>query len=48
MRVQFKGSSGGQQSYNVHVIRGEEGNLISKGTTNEVVQHANVKTFAGA
>jgi Domain of unknown function (DUF4331) len=47
IRVQFKGSTADQQSYKVHVIRGEEGNLIAGGTTGGVVQHGAVKTFAG-
>ena len=47
IRVQFKGSTVDQQSYKVHVIRGEEGNLIARGTTGGVVENGDVKSFAG-
>jgi hypothetical protein len=47
VRVQFNAPSGGQQTYKVHVIRGNGGNVIVNGTTNQVVESGGVKTFAG-
>jgi hypothetical protein len=47
VRVQFNAPSGGQQTYKVHVIRGNDGNVIVNGTTNQVVESEGVKVFAG-
>jgi hypothetical protein len=47
VRVQFDAPSGGQQSYKVHVIRGNDGNLVFNGTTNQVVESDGVKAYAG-
>jgi hypothetical protein len=47
VRVQFQSPSGGQQAYKLHVIRGNDGNVIVNGTTNQVVENDGVKAFAG-
>ena len=47
VRVQFDAPSGGQQSYKVHVIRGNGGNIVFRGTTNQVVESDGVKAYAG-
>ena len=47
VRVQFDAPIGGQQSYKVHIIRGNDGNVVFKGTTNQVVESDGVKAYAG-
>lgn len=47
VRVQFEEPSGGQQQYKVHVIRGNDGNVVFRGTTNQIVESDGVKAFAG-
>jgi len=47
VRVQFDAPSGGQQRYKVHVIRGNGGNVVVTGTTNQMVESNGVKAFAG-
>jgi hypothetical protein len=47
VRTQFSDVSGGQQNYRMHVIRGNDGNVMVDGTTNQNVEQDGVKTFAG-
>ena len=47
VRTQFSAVDNGQQDYRVHVIRGNDGNVMVRGTTNQVVEQDGVKTFAG-
>jgi hypothetical protein len=47
VRVQFDAPSGGQQAYKVHVIRGNDGNVVFNGTTGQVIESDGVKSFAG-
>ena len=47
VRVQFEAPGGGQQGYKVHVIRGNDGNVVFRGTTNHVVESDGVKAYAG-
>ena len=47
VRVQFDAPSGGVQGYKVHVIRGNEGNVLFRGTTGETVESDGVRAFAG-
>jgi hypothetical protein len=47
VRIQFEAPSGGQQRYKVHVIRGNDGNVVFRGTTNEIVESDGVKAYAG-
>jgi Domain of unknown function (DUF4331) len=47
IRVQFAGVEGGQQGYKLHVIGGNDGNVMVRGRTGEVVEENGVKSFAG-
>jgi hypothetical protein len=47
VRVQFEAPSGGQQRYQVHVIRGNDGNIVFRGATNQVVESNGVTAYAG-
>lgn len=47
VRTQFSQLAGGQQDYRVHVIRGNDGNVMVDGRTNQVVTQGSVMTFAG-
>ncbi len=47
VRVQFQAPSGGHQRYKVHVIRGNDGNVVFRGTTNQIVESNGVKAYAG-
>jgi len=47
VRVQFEAPSGGQQRYKVHVIRGNDGNIVFRGMTNQIVESNGVTAYAG-
>jgi hypothetical protein len=47
VRTQFSEPAGGQQDYRVHVVKGNDGNQILHGTTNQVVTQGAATAFAG-
>lgn len=47
LRAQFSQVESGEQDYRVHLIRGNDGNVMVRGRTNQVVQQDGVNTFAG-